>query len=142
MARSFGRSLEDALSDRAVLLDDISISGRQVVFYKPTSGQEMFLASAINGDHSNARRGSMVLQALQSLMDDDDGAFLSHAMLHGGLDVDELIELALTVFEEAGGRPTKSPSDYSPPQRPDGRRSTAGAPRKASTRSRSPRTDS
>lgn len=116
--------------------------GREVTFFKPSSGQFMLMSSIGIGGSSNPRSIGTFIALFMELMDEDTQGYFEGRLLdrHDTFDIDSeggIFDIWEYLAEEWSARPTKEPSDYQPPQRATGKRSTAPSRAKGSTSSRS-----
>lgn len=115
---------------------------REVTFYKPSSGQFMLMSSLGVGDMDPRSVGTFIALFME-LMEEDTQRYFESRLLdrHDTFDIDSeggIFDIWEYLAEEWSARPTKEPSDYQPPQRATGKRSTAPSRAKAgSTSSRS-----
>jgi hypothetical protein len=116
--------------------------GREVKFYKPSSGQAAIMMT-MGGREMNVAAAGTFIQLFLELMDEDTRRYFSSRLLdrndpfsnlkgEGGL-----FDIWETLMEEWSARPTKQPSDFQPSRRATGRSSTGSTRAKGSTSSRS-----
>lgn len=146
--REFVTAAKDSIGE--VSEDDAFIflhDGREVKFYKPSSGQASIMMT-MGGREMDVRQAGLFIQLFLELMDDDTRRYFSGRLLdrndpfsnlkaEGGL-----FDIWETLMEEWSARPTKQPSDFQPSRRSTGRSSTASSRAKGSTSSRSRSTGS
>lgn len=115
--------------------------GTEVTFFKPSSGQFMLMSSIGVGNRDAKSMGTFIALFME-IMDEATQSYFEGRLLdrRDPFDIDSeggIFEIWEYLVEEWSARPTKEPSDYQPPQRATGKRSTAPTRAKASTSSRS-----
>jgi hypothetical protein len=113
----------------------------QLYAFVPTEGQMVLLVGAMNEYSSADQQAAVVLDVFWSLLEDNTakvirGRLRDREDTFGLADVMNIIEW---IVEESAARPTQSSLASTPSRATSGHLSTGGAPRRASTRSRSPR---
>lgn len=124
--------------DKIVFMHD----GKEVTFFKPSPGQAAIMLT-MGGREMDAQQAGYFIQLFLELMDNDTKRYFTSRLLdrndpfsdltsEGGL-----FDIWEELTKEWSARPTKQPSDYQPPRRSAGRKSTASSRGTASTSSRS-----
>lgn len=104
--------------------------GREVTFFEPTSGQAAIMMVIFNRNMT-AQQSATFLQLFFQLMDEDTLDYFQQRFLDPNDALSELdakgglFDIWELLMSEWSDRPTKSPSDYRPPRRATGRKSTA-----------------
>ena len=109
--------------------------GTEVTFYFPTTAQ-FAAAMSVSSD----RDVNVMIGFIFEMMDEDTKRYFRRRLLDSFDPFDlegegSLMEVYEALTEEWSARPTKSPSDFSSSQKPDGRKSTAKRASKVSTSS-------
>lgn len=146
MAKEFALAVQRDLESDEVEADErmpftMADDDTQLYALPPTTGQLALLAGAMSEFADEGRVAASVMDMFWSLLDEDTGRHL-RGRLRDRKDVFELedvMNILEWVVEETTARPTKQPSDYLESRASSGRRSTAPARKRASTRSPSPR---
>lgn len=123
---------------------------REVTFYKPSTGQ-MALMMSMGGREMDLKTAGNFIALFLEMADEDSQRYFQTRLLSRPVPGEPVFDLAsqggiYDIFEKLGehwgGKKSKSPSDYQPPRRATGKRSTVTTPARARTSSRSRSTDS
>lgn len=140
--KEFFTAAKDSLGE--VNEDDVITflhDGTEVTFFQPSAGQQAIMLS-MGGRTMTGKTAGTFIELFFSAADDATQRYMQTRLLdrHDPFDLDSeggIFDLFEALIEEWSGRPTKQPSDYQPPQRATGKRSTASTRAAASTSSRS-----
>ena len=142
MTKSFGLAAREAVGD----VDDrlpFNFEGteEQLYAYLPQSGQLVLLLGALNDYAADQERAAVVLDVFWSLLEEETANLLRRRLRdrQDSFGLADVMAIVQWIVEEAAARPTESSLASLPSRATSGHLSTGGAPRKASSRSRSPR---
>lgn len=115
--------------------------GREVTFYKPSTGQLSIMLAMTTSD-MGTREAGLFIQMFFEMADDETQRYFQTRLLDRAdpFDLDSeggIFDIWEELAGEWSGKATKQPSDYQPPRRATGTRSTASTRAKGSTSSRS-----
>lgn len=112
----------------------------QLYAYLPTEGQLALVVGAM-GDMAPEQQAAQVMSTFWSLLDEQSAVVLRRRLAdrHDSFGIADVLNIIEWIVEEAAARPTQSSLASTPSRATSGHLSTGGVPRKASTRSRSPR---
>lgn len=117
--------------------------GTEVTFYQPSSGQLAIMSNIMQGSKTDPTLAGNFIQLFFAMMEEEDTLpyFRNRLMdRKDTFDIDTeggMFEIFEELVGEWSARPTKQPSDYQPPRRATGSKSTASTRAKASTSSAS-----
>ena len=113
----------------------------QLYAYLPTEGQLVLIMGAMSDIGNPQEQAATVLDTFWSLLEEDSRAVLRRRLAdrHDTFGVGDILNIVEWIVEEVAARPTQSSLASMPSRATSGHLSTGGVPRKASTRSRSPR---
>lgn len=124
--------------------------GREVTFFKPSTGQ-LALMMSMGGREMDLKTAGNFIALFIEMADEESQRYFQTRLLTRPEPGQPVFDLAspggvYDIFEKLGehwgGKKSKQPSDYAKPQRATGRASTGTTRAKGSTRSRSRSTDS
>lgn len=142
--REFYTAAKDTLGE--VSEDDYIVfkhDGTEVTFYQPSSGQLAIMSNIVNGNKNDPTLSANFIQLFFAMMEEEETLPYFRNRLMDRKDTFDLggeggmFDIFEGLMEEWSARPTKQPSDYQPPQRATGRKSTATTRVRASTSSTS-----
>lgn len=119
--------------------------GTEVTFFQPSSGQMAIMLNIMNGNRNNPDLAANFIQLFFAMMEEEETLPYFRNRLMDRKDTFDIetpggmFDIFEHLAEEWSARPTKQPSDYQPPQRATGRKSTATTRVVASTSSTSRR---
>lgn len=116
-------------------------NGREVIFFEPSDGQQAIMLS-MGGRSMTKKAAGTFIQLFIELGDDNTQRYFQDLLLdrNSGFDLSSeggIFDIWEYLVEQWSGKDTKQPSDYLPPRRATGSRSTGTTPAKESTSSRS-----
>lgn len=111
------------------------IGEKEVEVGYPGTGQLTYLASLTASTEDDIQRWGGFINFIAALMSDRDARILKDALLKNEIQMDRIAEMVEEIMETWSARPTTRPSGSSPQRQATGRPSTAGARKRASTRS-------
>lgn len=127
-------------AEKDVLGEDVTISvdGREVVFYAPTTGQLAIAMATVGGPGGLSETTAGSINFFFSLLGDEDADWFQVRLFDrdDSFDIDAVADLVKMLMEEWSATPTKQPSDFAPSQSSSGQRSTATRRRTAVHHSR------
>ncbi len=147
MSKSFALAAKRAAGDQ---VEDTSlpfnIEGTEQELYirPPKEGQIALVMSVMGGLADGTEQVATVINVFMNMLDADSAQIIKRRLLDidDEFDLEDVMAILEWAVEEAAARPTRSPSGSTGSQRSPGKSSTDGAPVRALTRSRSPRTAS
>lgn len=115
--------------------------GREVTFYKPSTGQAAIMLTMTSRE-MDAKNAGTFIQLFFELMEEETAKYFQSRLLDrkDSFDLDGpggIVDIFENISEEWSGKDTKKPSDFQRSQRATGKASTAPSRAKASTSSRS-----
>ena len=115
--------------------------GAEVLFYQPSTGQ-LAIMMGMGGRAMDVKVAGTFIELFFEMMDDDTQRHFRTRLMdrRDGFDLDSengIFDIFEALVEEWSGNPTKKPTDFQPPRRATGRKSTATTRVKASTSSTS-----
>lgn len=115
--------------------------GREVTFYKPSTGQAAIMLTMTSRE-MDAKNAGTFIQLFFELMEEDTQRYFQSRLLDrkDSFDLDGpggIVDIFENITEEWSGKDTKKPSDYQQSRRATGKASTAPSRAKGSTSSRS-----
>lgn len=115
---------------------------REVTFFQPSAGQLAVMLNVMNASEDDPQAAGAFIQLFFSMMDDDSLRYFQNRLMDRKDTFDlggdgGMFNIFKGLSEEWSARPTKRPSDYQPPRRATGSKSTASTRVKASTSSTS-----
>jgi hypothetical protein len=132
---TIGETTED---DLIVFMHD----EQEVTFFQPSAGQLAIMLNIVSGARLNPRNAGAFIQLFFEMMDDETQSYFQNRLMdrkdtfdlegEGGM-----FKIFEYLTEEWSARPTKQPSDYQPPRRATGSKSTGTTRAVGSTSSRS-----
>lgn len=141
MSKSFELAVRDAVTEEVDerLPFQMEGSDEQLYAYRPTEGQLILLVGVMSEFESPEKQASTVLDVFWSLLEESTAGVLRRRLMDrrdafGLADIMNIIEW---IVEQTAARPTQSSLASLPSRATSGHLSTGGAPRKASSRSRS-----
>lgn len=141
--KEFYTAAKDTLGE--VSDDDLIVfkhDDTEVTFYQPSAGQLAIMLNVVNGAKLDPANAGVFIQLFFSMMDEETLRYFQARLMDrkDAFDLDGdggLFEIFEFLTEEWSARPTKQPSDYQPPRRATGPKSTAPTRVRASTSSAS-----
>lgn len=133
---TLGETTEDDLI--TFLHDD-----KEVTFYQPSAGQLAIMSNIMSGNRNDPVLAANFIQLFFAMMEEEDTLPYFRNRLMDRKDTFDLqgdggmFDIFTGLVEEWSARPTKQPSDFQPPRRATGRKSTATTRAKGSTSSTS-----
>lgn len=142
--KEFYTAAKDTLGETTE--DDLIVfrhDDKEVTFYQPSAGQLAIMSNIMSGNRNDPVLAANFIQLFFAMMEEEDTLPYFRNRLMDRKDTFDLdgdggmFDIFAGLVEEWSGRPTKQPSDYQPPRRATGRKSTATTRAKASTSSTS-----
>ncbi len=132
-------------TDEATTEDDIIVfmhDDTEVTFFQPSSGQIALMLSIVNNARVEPKNAGAFIQLFFEMMDDETQVYFQQRLMDrkDSFDLEGeggMFQIFEHLSEEWSARPTKQPSDYQPPRRATGKKSTATTQAVGSTSSRS-----
>jgi len=140
--KEFYTAAKDTLGE--VTEDDLIVfkhDGTEVTFFQPSSGQLAIMANIMQGSRNDPTLAGNFIQLFFAMMEEEETLPYFQNRLMDRKDAFDLdgdggmFDIFKHLVEEWSARPTKQPSDYQPPRRATGSKSTAPTRVRASTSS-------
>lgn len=110
---------------------EISVDGKVLRYYKPTSGQyAIYMAESASRFTGNSEKTAATINFFMDLWDEDSRKVLAGWLLDrdSGFGVDQVMEIMNEMMEEWAGRPTKPSTGSTQSRTSGGRKSTRTTP--------------
>lgn len=106
--------------------------------YPPGDGQVAMMMAGMGRHTSNETRVAAIIDFLIGVLDEESHRYITDRLLdrRDPFGLAEINEILHWLVEEWGGRPTKSPSDFSPSRKAVGQKSTRSTSKSTSSASR------